>query len=396
MQKNIVIFCDPPVSKPGTNVGGCHAVVSHMMQQLKADGHQATLYTSEIFAEEAAKQDAYAYVSSLMERGNFDHVHIVTCTRLGLLARRYCVESGLQFTATYDTQAPEYLHLRFGVPIAIAYSYLRWFFEAASCVIVPTESMKQLCTANGLKRLVVNSHGVDTELFQPLSQSTMSDPETQRFFDSLPRPVLLYVGRVTPEKSPQDFLRMDLGGQPHSKIVVGNICGGLTIEELQVLDPHAHFVGIKTGRALSDFYKGSDLFVFPSKTDTFGLVLLEALASGCRTLAYPVVGSIDVITDPRVGCLDFDLNAGAAKALQLSSRDCRNFALQHSWEESIRRFASHYVPAKGPGPVGPHSLNVWADLTWQQLEELINHAAMALWGNEPTFANKPWTTGVKS
>jgi hypothetical protein len=123
-------------------------------------------------------------------------------------------------------------------------------------------------------------------------------------------------------------------------------------------------------------------------------VLLEALASGCRTLAYPVVGSIDVITDPLVGSLDFDLEAGAAKALQLSPLDCRNFALRHSWQESIRRFASNYVPAKGPGPVGPHSTNTWADMSWQDVEELVNHAAMALWGNEPTFANKPWTTGV--
>jgi glycosyltransferase involved in cell wall biosynthesis len=382
-QNRIVVFCDPPVSKPGHNVGGCHAVVSHLVQQLSADGHNVTLVTSEIFAEPAAPVDAYAYVSNIMERGDFDRVHIVTATRVGLLARRYCVEHGLQFTATYDTQMPEYLQLRCSIPVSLTYSYLCWFYQAATRVIVPTASMKRLVESHGMERVVVNGHGVDTDLFQPLRRSSLSNPREQWLLDNLlPRPILLYVGRLTPEKSVQDFLKLRLGGMEHSKVLVGNVCGGLTLEGLQAYDPDAIFVGVKTGRDLADYYERADVLVFPSKTDTFGLVMLEALAAGCPVAAYPVVGSVDVITDPEVGCLNDNLDAAVLKALKLSRQDCRKFALKHTWQESIRRFASHFTPCRGEGPVGPHSHQVWNDMSWADLEKLVDHTAMVLWGEE--------------
>ena len=382
-EMKLIIFCDPPLTKPGHNVGGLQSVISHTVESMRNFGHVVTLITAEMFTQVPPSQDAYAFLCDLLSTQDFDTVHIATANRLGFLARRYCVERGLQFTCTYDTQLCEYLHLRHGVPLSISYAFLRWYMAPASKVVTPTPSMQRVLEGQRIQRVVANAHGVDTELFQPLSLSPMSNPATQAWFDSLPRPVLLYVGRVSPEKSPQDFLNLRFGGMAHSKVVVGGVSGGLTLEALQALDPSAHFVGVKTGADLADYYKGADVFVFPSKTDTFGLVQLEALAAGVPVAAYPVVGSTDVITDSRVGCLNADLEAGVAQALQLSRQDCRAFAMNHSWCESIGRFESHLVRTLSQGPCTAGSTMVWNDMTWEELEKLVDDTAMLLFGGEP-------------
>ena len=385
----LVIFCDPPPTKPGHNVGGVQAVISHTVESMRSAGHVVTLITAEMFSQVPSGQDAYLHLSARLDGLDFDTVHIVTADRLGFLARRYCVERGLQFTCTYDTQLCEYLQVRHGVPLSVSYSYLRWHLQPASKVVTPTPSMQRVLEGQRIQRVVANAHGVDTGLFQPLSQSPMSDSATQAWFDSLPRPVLLYVGRISPEKSPEDFLKLRLGGMAHSKVVVGGFSGGLTLEGLQELDPSAHFVGVKTGADLADYYKGADVFVFPSKTDTFGLVQLEALAAGVPVAAYPVVGSLDVITDPKVGCLNEDLEAGVAHALTLSRQDCRRFALNHSWTESIGRFASHLVRTTAEGPCTAGSTAVWNDMSWEELEQLVGDTAKLLFGGEPAGPYDP-------
>jgi glycosyltransferase involved in cell wall biosynthesis len=185
-------------------------------------------------------------------------------------------------------------------------------------------------TSRGFKNIVRWSRGVDTELFSPGEKS----------FLSLPRPIWLSVGRVSAEKNIGAFLDLDL---PGSKVVVGD---GPQLSQLRRQYPQAHFVGMRSGRELARYYAASDVFVFSSKTDTFGLVLLEALACGLPVAAYPVTGPIDVITSTEVGCLDEDLRAAALTALALSPAKCREYALQFSWRASAEQFVGNLRPCQ--------------------------------------------------
>jgi glycosyltransferase involved in cell wall biosynthesis len=257
-------------------------------------------------------------------------VHIATEGPLGNAAREYCVTRGLAFTTAYHTCFPEYVKPRFGIPLAWTYAWLRRFHRHSSAVLVGTDAVRTLLECRGFGNIAEWSRGVDLELFHPR-------PER---FDEYPRPVFTYVGRVAVEKDLPAFLRLDL---PGTKLVVGD---GPARAGLQRRFPNAVFVGAKTGVELASYYQRSDVFVFPSRTDTFGLVLLEAMACGTPVAAFPVRGPIDVVKDPSAGILNEDLGTAAMTALRLDRGEVRRYAERFSWERSSRQFASHLVAAR--------------------------------------------------
>jgi glycosyltransferase involved in cell wall biosynthesis len=269
-------------------------------------------------------------VAQRMRTNPPDAVHIATEGPLGVAARSYCVRHKLAFTTAYHTCFPEYVRPRFGVPISWTYAWLRWFHGPSSAIMVGTPAIHSLLEERGFKRVVDWSRGVDTQLFHP-----QRDRET-----AFRRPVFLFVGRVAIEKNIAAFLELDL---PGTKVVVGD---GPQRLELQRRFPQAVFVGMKTGEELASYYQSADVFVFPSLTDTFGLVMLEAMACGTPVAAYPVRGPIDVIKDPAVGVLDSDLRAAALQALSLDRTGVRRYAEAYSWEHCSRQFLAHLVPVR--------------------------------------------------
>jgi glycosyltransferase involved in cell wall biosynthesis len=251
-----------------------------------------------------------------------DAVHIATEGPLGFAARRWCLRHRHAFTTAYHTQFPEYLRARAPIPRTLSYAVLRWFHGAARRTLVATPSMRRQLEQRGFSHVTCWSRGVDAELFRPRPKD----------FLALPRPVWLYLGRVAVEKGIDDFLRLDL---PGTKLVVGD---GPARARLQQQYPEVRFVGFRHGEELARHVAASDVFVFPSRTDTFGLVLLEAMACGLPVAAYPVTGPIDVVIDGVTGVLEEDLRSAALRCLRLDPAACRAHALQFSWEACTRQF----------------------------------------------------------
>ncbi|WP_316167591.1 MULTISPECIES: glycosyltransferase family 1 protein [unclassified Bradyrhizobium] len=251
-----------------------------------------------------------------------DAIHIATEGTIGWAVRRYCLRHGLPFTTSYTTRFPEYVAVRTGIPDAVGYWVMRRFHDAAAMTMVATNSLKQDLASRGFKRLGFWTRGVDTKLFNPDAPVALD----------LPRPVFMTVGRVAVEKNLEAFLALDL---PGSKVVIGN---GPQKVELERRFPAAHFLGEKTGNDLTAHMAAADVFVFPSLTDTFGVVQLESLACGTPVAAFPVTGPLDVIADHPIGAIDWDLRAACLKALTMSRETCRAFALDRSWENSARQF----------------------------------------------------------
>ena len=262
-----------------------------------------------------------------------DAIHIATEGPLGLAARGYAVRHRLPFTTAYHTRFPEYVHARFGLPVSITYRFLRWFHGPARAVLVPTRVVQRDLESFGFTtgRVVLWSRGVDLDVFKP-GPSTPHD---------LARPIFLYVGRVAVEKNIEAFLKLDL---PGSKWVAGE---GPQLARLKAEHPRVRFTGVLDQPALAALYNAADVFVFPSRTDTFGLVLLEALACGCPVAAYPVTGPIDVIGDSPAGSLDDDLQAAALRALSIDRTTARAHAARYSWEACTRQFLAHLHPIGG-------------------------------------------------
>ena len=252
-----------------------------------------------------------------------DSIHIATEGPLGMACRRYCLRHKRPFTTAFHTRFPEYVASRLPVPLAWSYASLRRFHAPAAAVMVATPTLQGVLSARGFERLRIWTRGVDTELFRPRDKS---------FLDA-PRPIALYVGRVAVEKNIEAFLELQL---PGSKFVVGD---GPQLASLKRRHPGVHFVGYQHGEDLARYYAAADVFVFPSRTDTFGLVLLESLAAGVPVAAYPVAGPLDVIGASGVGCLQEDLGEATRAALSISAESCRAYALGFSWEASARQFA---------------------------------------------------------
>ena len=262
-------------------------------------------------------------------------LHIATEGPLGLAARRYCVRHGLQFTTSYHTQFPQYLRSRWPIPLWLSYRALRWFHGGARSCMVSTHTVHTQLAARGFRRLVRWQRGVDTALFQP----------REKAFLDLPRPIAAYVGRLAVEKNVDAFLAMPWSG---SKLVIGD---GPERRRLEGQYPSAVYAGFRFGEDLARHLAAADVFVFPSLTDTFGLVNLEAMACGVPVAAYPVAGPIDVVEDGVTGALDPDLARAAQRALRIDPRACRERALRSSWDMSTREFESHLVPCKAGATV---------------------------------------------
>lgn len=256
---------------------------------------------------------------------NADAVHIATEGPLGIAARKWCVNNNVQFTTSYHTQFPEYVNLRFPIPLSWSYAWFRRFHSKAVRTLVPTESQKQRLEENGFDNVVVWGRGVDTTIFTP---------ENPQQID-LPKPICMNMGRVAIEKNIDTFLDLET---PGSKVVVGD---GPDLEMLKQCYPDVLFVGAKFGKELASWVAAADVFVFPSKTDTFGLVLLEAMACGVPVAAYPVTGPKDVVKDGVTGCLNDDLNQAIDDALTLDSKDCIEYAQQNSWTACTQVFANY-------------------------------------------------------
>lgn len=253
-----------------------------------------------------------------------DAIHVATEGPLGLAARRFCTVRGIPFTTAYHTRFPEYVARRTGLSPALFWRYIRWFHAPSRQVLVATESIREELRAHGLRRLHPWSRGVDLTCF---NRHAPAPPE----FDDLLRPIQLYVGRVAVEKNLEAFLG---GSYPGSKVVVGD---GPAFAELSAKFPDAHFLGRRSGRALAGCYAHADVFVFPSRTDTFGLVMIEALACGTPVAAFPVPGPRDIVTD-RVGALSEDLDRAIAGAVFSDRADCAELGARYSWDAATDQF----------------------------------------------------------
>jgi glycosyltransferase involved in cell wall biosynthesis len=270
-------------------------------------------------------------------------IHIATEGPLGLAARRHCVRHGLPFTTSYHTRFPEYVHARAPVPLALGYAFMRWFHRPSSGVMVATRTIRDDLEGRGFVNVKPWSRGVDTELFRP-----DHDPALD-----LPRPVYLYVGRVAVEKNLEAFLDVPLA--KGAKLVIGD---GPALPQLQAKHPEVHFAGARHGIELARHYACGDVFVFPSRTDTFGLVLLEALASGLPVAAYPVPGPLDVIGDSGCGVLDHDLGRAMAAALAIPRARCLDHARRFSWHRCAEQFLGNLQPIEGEAPVAARAAAV--------------------------------------
>ncbi len=251
-----------------------------------------------------------------------DAVHIATEGPIGLSVRRYCRRHGLPFNTSFTTKFPEYIRARAPIPESWSYAVLRRFHGAALATTVATPSLMTELRGHGFRNLAFWTRGVDTELFRP-----------DRAIDlDLPRPIFVSLGRLAVEKNLEAFLSLDL---PGSKVVIGH---GPQEAELRRKYPDAKFLGLLSGETLAAHLAAADVFVFPSRTDTFGIVQLEALASGLPVAAFPVTGPRDVLGNAPVGALNDDLRQACLDALEIDRAQCRTFALAHSWESSTRQF----------------------------------------------------------
>ncbi len=255
-------------------------------------------------------------------------IHIATEGPLGWAGRSICLRRGLAFTTSYHTAFPEYLAERGPIPKSLSYAVLRNFHRASTAVMVATPTISRLLADRGFANLKPWTRGVDTDLFRPRSKD---------FLDA-PRPISICVGRVAVEKNIEAFLSLKL---PGTKYVVG---GGPLLATLKRRYPEVRFVGPRDGEELAAYFAAADVFVFPSRTDTFGLVILEALASGVPVAAFPVPGPLDVIGGSDIGVLDEDLGRAVSRALEIDPARCRDFALAHSWQAAAHQFLSNVQP----------------------------------------------------
>ena len=261
-----------------------------------------------------------------------DHVHISTEGALGYLVRQFCRRMGWGFTTSYHTRFPEYLKRLAYVPEGISYRFLKWFHGGSKTMMVATPSLEKELTERGFRPPIRRwSRGVDVGIFRP----------REKVDAGYPRPVLLYVGRVSHEKGIDDFLKLRT---PGTKLVVGD---GPARASLEKQYPDAVFLGYRKGQALGEVYASADLFVFPSKTDTFGVVVIEALASGLPVAAYPVTGPGDIITSDKFGALDADLGKAVERALATGDpAACAAEGASYTWENCTRQFLANLVPLR--------------------------------------------------
>ncbi len=322
-------------------VNGVVRTLTNMAEAARAFGVEISFLTPQSFRTFAMPSypdlrlalPYQAKIARLIAEARPDSIHIATEGPIGLLVRRYCRKNQLTFTTSFHTRFPEYISARLPIPEAWIWTALRAFHGPSQAVMAATPALAGELRARGFRNVVLWPRGVDASQFHP------------RVADlGLPRPVFLCVGRVAVEKNLEAFLDLDL---PGTKVIVGD---GPARAALTRKYPQAVFLGARQGKELAEAYAAADVFVFPSKTDTFGLVLLEALASGLPVAAFPVTGPRDVIGDEPVGALNDDLRIACLTAVTISPQACLAFAARHTWEASARAFVENITNARAGDP----------------------------------------------
>jgi len=319
-------------------INGVVTTWSHVADELRGQGYTFDVIHPDLFQTFRAPKYPEICLAILpgrklrrmLDERRPNAIHIATEGPLGMAGRAYCMKRRLPFTTSYHTKFPEYLRTYFEIPQWPTYRFLRWFHGPAERTLVTTESMRKELVAEGFddEQLITWTRGVKLDRFKVRPGETLP-------LDVLPRPIFLYCGRVAPEKNLEAFVSLEL---PGSKVVVGD---GPALNDLRRQYPDTHYVGYKTGDDLARHVAAADVFVFPSLTDTFGVVMLEAMACGLPVAAFPVTGPIDVITDPKVGVLDHDLKAACLKALDLDPADARRFAERFTWARCANMVRDH-------------------------------------------------------
>lgn len=329
-------------------VNGVVRTLTRVVQELQGMGHtvevihpgQFKTFPLPTYAEIKVAIGVYEPVQERFKAFEPEAIHIATEGPIGLAARRICVEWKLPFTTSYHTRFPEYVSARLPLPLAAGYAYMKWFHKPSGRMMVATPTMQQELSSHGFRNISAWSRGVDTDIFRPRAEG-----EADLFAD-LPKPVFLYVGRVAVEKNIEAFLALDL---PGSKVVVGP---GPQLDELREKYPKVVFKGSKSGDELAAHYRCADVFVFPSLTDTFGLVILEAMASGTPVAAYPAPGPIDIIPGSGAGVLAVTATEGLREAclqcLDLDRAAVRTFAEKFSWRACAEDFVKNLQPYPEP------------------------------------------------
>ena len=321
-------------------VNGVVTTLKQTRDQLIVQGHEVRMVTPE--GRKTLPLPTYSEIRLALFQGRSiareldefapDCVHIATEGTIGLAVRKYCLRNDIPFTTAYHTQFPEYVRARFPIPIDWTVRLLKWFHRPAVRTMVPTESMRETLLERGFEDVVIWTRGVLTDVF------SRDDPVKYPSEYNLDGPIWVYVGRVAVEKNIEEFLALPL---PGNKVIIGD---GPDREQLESEYPDCHFLGYRFGRELARHLAGADVFVFPSKTDTFGIVMLEAMACGLPVAAFPVTGPVDVVRPGVTGSLDEDLAAACSRALDLNRDDCRQFAETRSWRRSTNQFISNLAP----------------------------------------------------
>lgn len=320
---------------PQTN--GVVRTLSTTCEVLRGWGHDVTVISPEgypsmpapTYPEIRLALTAPGAVGRRLAKVAPDAVHIATEGPLGFAARAYCLRREVPFTTAYHTQFPDYLARRTGLPVRVFWPYIRWFHRPAEAIMVATETIRAQLREQGLTHLTHWSRGVDLKCFSPAAPAP---PE----YAGIEGPILLYVGRIAVEKNIEAFLTCDY---PGTKVVVGD---GPALAALTAKFPDALFLGKRTGADLAGCYAGADVFVFPSRTDTFGLVMIEALACGTPVAAFPVAGPLDIVND-RVGALSEDLTRAIDAARYCDRTACAAYGATYSWEAATRQFLAGLV-----------------------------------------------------
>lgn len=325
-------------------VNGVVRSLEHTIDEMRRMGHDIMLVTPDRFRnvplpsypEIRIALTRYRTVKREIDRFQPSFVHIATEGPLGFYARHWCLVRKMPFSTSYHTRFPEYVSARLPLPQSLLYGIVRWFHNAGNVCMVATQSLEQELAARGFRNLMRWTRGIDPVLYAPRALE-------ERPF-GLPRPVFMHVGRVAVEKNIPAFLELDL---PGSKVVIGD---GPDREKLERAHPDVLFTGAKFGPELAEAYAQADVFVFPSRTDTFGNVILEALASGVPVAAYPVTGPADILGGHAdAGALDDDLRAACLSALGCSRPAARALAESFTWEAATRQFLTNVMQANGAG-----------------------------------------------
>jgi glycosyltransferase involved in cell wall biosynthesis len=330
-------------------INGVVTTLVNLKEQLEKDGHEVFVIEPSMFKSFSLpgyKEIKICYefrqIRKLMKFYNPKHIHIATEGPLGLAARMYCTRNKLQFTTSFHTKFAEFIKARIPVfPLGLGYAYLKWFHSGASRVLVTTNCMKEELEARGFKNMVVWTRGVDRTIFKPRFDKSSWRRRSRKSF------MILYVGRVSHEKNIKDFCRINPYNFGRNNVHVMVVGDGPARKELEGHWPHVEFVGSKTGDELAQFYRDADVFVFPSVNDTFGVVLIESIASGTPIATYPVTGPKSVVIEGVNGSMDDNLTVAIANCLDMNRKAVYETSLNYTWERCKDIFLENLIPIEG-------------------------------------------------